>query len=362
MFRATRRVLVGVCLMMFVVPAAALADVTVTGSITSSSPTETGSIGINGAIASCDSPKAFPGVLGNDQVGYDAHTFSNTTASPQCVTVTENPETCGSDIFSVAYTSFDPSDISKNYLSDLGSAFATTATYSFTVPALSSFEIVEMVVDGPGELCSGYTLDVNGTGIIAGVAAPPTATITTPASGGSYTVGQSVPYAFTCAESTDGSGLTACADNQGDSGTLSGSGATSTGSYSGTLNTSTAGPYTYTVTATSEDGQTATATISYTVTAPVVTAASIAAEIKADVDASTAYKKLNAKSQTTLNNTIQQLVTADLNALKPPTTLLNKLTDSLLLGAFKLGTTSLEAGGYLTKAQVTTANNQAASL
>src|SRR5271166_818522 len=87
----------------------------------------------------------------------------------------------------------------------------------------------------------------------------PKATISGPASGGTYKKGESVPTTFSCTEGGLGSGLESCDDSHGTS-TVSGG--------AGTLDTSTLGPHTYTVTAKSKDGLTGTASITYTVVEP----------------------------------------------------------------------------------------------
>ena len=85
---------------------------------------------------------------------------------------------------------------------------------------------------------------------------PLRAVIESPASGGSYAQGAVITTKFSCTEGEGGPGLESCTDSNGGSGT------------SGILETSTPGPHTYTVTAKSKDGQTATASISYTVVPP----------------------------------------------------------------------------------------------
>ena len=104
-------------------------------------------------------------------------------------------------------------------------------------------------------------------------AGPPTVSIVSPVSGGTYEQGQVVPTSFSCAEAAGGPGLASC----------TGSGDAS--APSGHLNTSTAGTLTYTVTAVSKNGQRATASTNYIVIAkkrapPTIAIASSCAQVR----------------------------------------------------------------------------------
>jgi hypothetical protein len=91
------------------------------------------------------------------------------------------------------------------------------------------------------------------------VSAAPSVSITTPAEGGTYLQGQTVDAAYSCAESAGGPGLKP--GSEGCSGTVA---------NGAPIDTSTAGEHKFTVTATSQDGLTASKTVTYFVAAPPV--------------------------------------------------------------------------------------------
>jgi hypothetical protein len=119
-----------------------------------------------------------------------------------------------------------------------------TAVWDQIVPAGSY--VTDAYISTPGRASGTFSLP----------RCPPSASITSPANGGTYNQGALVGTGFSCGEALgEGESIQSCTDSNGSS------------DGSGVLSTSTAGSHTYTVTATSTDGATASASIEYSVIA-----------------------------------------------------------------------------------------------
>ncbi len=122
----------------------------------------------------------------------------------------------------------------------------TTGEHKFTVTATSQ---------------DGLTASRTVTYTVAGAPSPPSVSILAPGEGARYAQGQEVDASFSCSEGAGGPGLKAGAE--GCAGTVADGSAIETG---------TTGEHKFTVTATSQDGLTASTTVTYTVAAhPSVT-------------------------------------------------------------------------------------------
>jgi len=136
------------------------------GSLSSRSSTQTGRLTRNGTASSCGSPKSCPGYLTTSgNYAYQAFSFTNTSGSAACVTVTLSTTCSGTGsqaIFSETYLGgFSPSSLCSGYLADLGSSPSGSGSYSFDVPADTVFTVVVNAVN-VGNYCSSFSLSVAG--------------------------------------------------------------------------------------------------------------------------------------------------------------------------------------------------------
>jgi alpha-tubulin suppressor-like RCC1 family protein len=156
-----------------------------------------------------------------------------------------------------------PVDVSglASGVSAISAATNTSDDVDHTCALMSAGAVLCWGYNGSGQLGDGTTADSSTPVYVQGFASRPGASISSPASGGVYVVGQLVPTSFSCSEGGGGPGLSSCNDSAGTSTQIGGS---------GHLDTSTTGQHSYTVTATSSNGLTGSAAITYTVNAPPV--------------------------------------------------------------------------------------------
>jgi hypothetical protein len=123
-----------------------------------------------------------------------------------------------------------------------GSGHGSGAPLDTSTPGAHTFTVTAQSADGLGSSASAtYT-----------VAAPPRIWLPLPANGATFTAGQIVHSYYLCGDGSGGPGISSCVDQNGQpSGAL--------------VDTSTLGSHSFTVKATSEDGQTASTTATYKV-------------------------------------------------------------------------------------------------
>jgi hypothetical protein len=123
---------------------------------------QTGRLSRIGSDSACGTAKAYPGTVDATSRAYDAYAFTNSGAAT-CLTFTVNTACTGTNfIYPVAYsTSFNPADISANYLGDAGTSPNPTSSFSVNVAAGATIYLVVSEVT-PGAGCSGYNVTVEG--------------------------------------------------------------------------------------------------------------------------------------------------------------------------------------------------------
>lgn len=135
------------------------------GNYTAITGVQTGRINRVSPASDCSALKTNPG-LGANTTGarqFDAYTFTNASASTQCVSVTLTSSN-SLNLYAPSYTSggIVPANPSTNFLADRGSSSSAAATYSFNVSPGQQFTTavhdVPVLANPSG---STYTLDVS---------------------------------------------------------------------------------------------------------------------------------------------------------------------------------------------------------
>ena len=208
-------------------------------------------------------------------------------AAPSCSgdSATTAYQTATTITFSCTGTGLSYSLISGPSHGTLGAISGDQVTYTPNARFSGSDSFVVKATDVVGQTATD-------TVTVAAAIGPPTATITTPANGATYTQGQVIDASYACADAGNGPGLKA--------GTAGCSGTVPDGSA---INTATLGVQTFKVTATSTDGQTATQTVHYTVTTAAKAATTIEPAPQVQIPGLSGVGLLHVSATLTTNNT-----------------------------------------------------------
>jgi hypothetical protein len=140
---------------------------TATGSLDPTDPDQNGRLFRDDPGGACGAPQPCA-LFDATPRDFDMYTFATPAGpNPACVTVTIT-NNCGgtSSLQSVAYTTFDPTNLCANYIADIGATPNPTfnKAYSFDVPPSSTFVVT--VNDAGLVPCPSYQIDVTGCDVV----------------------------------------------------------------------------------------------------------------------------------------------------------------------------------------------------
>ncbi len=165
-------------------PANPADSIVITGSIGMTNPVQNGRLFRGGVASTCGAPNTESTLAGSYH--YSIYTFTNSTGSTACYTVSLNTACTGNNfIFAGSYVgAFDPNNILTNLQGDMGISPNPTGSYGVNVPAGATMEVVVAEVTANAG-CPSYVLTVDspaigGTPTVTGTPLlnTPTATLT----------------------------------------------------------------------------------------------------------------------------------------------------------------------------------------
>jgi hypothetical protein len=131
---------------------------TIAGSLDSTDSVQTGRLSRVAPLSACGISKTAPGKDADPTNShlYDVYHFGNPTNAPACFNFTlEYP---GAQLFAVAYTSFDRTDITQSYLGDVGDVLNSPQGMGITVGPASTVDIVVSAIAVGTSPAGSYTL------------------------------------------------------------------------------------------------------------------------------------------------------------------------------------------------------------
>lgn len=151
-------------------------DVSYTGNLMPGDCIMTQTFPQDGTPSACGTLDPAPTPTLTEDHYYDIYSFTNTTGSSQCVTVSVASSNPLEFVMSAAYSgTFNPNDIAANYLADLGiSTSNTPGSYSFDLADGATVKVVVFAELGVPNTISAYNLNVTGLPQTCEVATTPT--------------------------------------------------------------------------------------------------------------------------------------------------------------------------------------------
>ena len=136
------------------------------GRINTTDATQNGRLYRDGIPSACGTAKAYPGILNSGtNYHYKTYSFQNTSASSECVTITfTNADPDDNQVLLTAYnTTFNPADLSQNYMGDTGysSSTSTIVSMAINVPAGATVVLITSEVTLNSVFGADYTINIS---------------------------------------------------------------------------------------------------------------------------------------------------------------------------------------------------------